>query len=286
MNVPVDSVVPVDRALLKRHLRQARQKSEGDFLAREMEGRMQESLDYIRLAPQRILALECAADLGARYPAAACLEIRRQDAPLVAAVENLPLPAASVDLIWANHFEFWRHDLARTLQEALRVLRPGGLLMLSTFGPDTLKELRAGLEVPALPTIDLRALGDLLLRVGFADPVTHTESLTLAYARLGTLFADLRAVAPDLFFPARCENAQRSRWQKLLTRYEHCRAERQDGKFPAHLEILHAHAWALADGDTRQRRESVSGQNVVPLRHEPLKSAPLPRNDAAKVRPV
>ncbi|MDR3157821.1 MAG: class I SAM-dependent methyltransferase [Zoogloeaceae bacterium] len=232
-----------DRALLKRHLRQVRQKGERDFLAREMDRRMQENLTYIRIAPQRILALECAADLSAHYPAAHCLHIGTD---AIAAAENLPLPANSVDLVWANCFAFWRHDFLRTLEETLRVLRPGGLLMLSTLGADTLKEMRAALETLEMtppPCIDLRALGDLLLRAGFADPVTHMESLTFTYTRLGTLFADLRAIAPDLFFPARQKNANRLRWQKLLTHYEHCRAKRQDDKFPAHTEILHAHSW-------------------------------------------
>lgn len=252
MNIPVNSVGhpigsngSIDRALLKRHLRQARQKGEGDFLAREMDARMRENLDYIRLAPQRILALACAADLNAHYPAAHCLRMGSKAADAVAAAECLPLPAESVDLVWANHFEFWRHDLPQTLREALRVLRSGGLLMLSTFGPDTLKDLRAGLDMPEMPPpcIGLRALGDLLLRAGFADPVTHAEGVTFAYARLGTLFADLRAISPELFFPARRPRANRLRWQNLLAHYERCRAGREDGKFPARAEILHAHAW-------------------------------------------
>jgi malonyl-CoA O-methyltransferase len=231
-----------DRALLKRHLRQVRQKGERDFLLRELDRRMQENLTYIRLAPQRILALECAADLSAHYPAARCLRIGTD---AIAAAENLPLPANSVDLVWANGFAFWRHDVLRTLEETLRVLRPGGLLMLSTFGDNTLKEMRAALEMPEMapPRIDLRTLGNLLLRAGFADPVTHTENLTFTYPRLGTLFADLRAIAPDLFFPPRQKTANRSRWQKLLTHYEHHRANRQDAQFPAPTEILHAHAW-------------------------------------------
>jgi malonyl-CoA O-methyltransferase len=171
---------------------------------------------------------------------------------VIAAAERLPLPDESVDLVWANRLEFWRHDLARTLQETLRVLRPGGLMMLSTFGHDTLKEMRAGWDTPEIvPPIDLRALGDLLLRVGFADPVTHTESLTFTYTRLGALFADLRAIAPDLFFPARRASANRRRWQKLLAHYERCRAEREDGRFPAHAEILHAHAWKPLRASTR-----------------------------------
>ncbi|MDR0735735.1 MAG: methyltransferase domain-containing protein [Zoogloeaceae bacterium] len=210
MNIPVNSVGhpigsngSIDRALLKRHLRQARQKGEGDFLAREMDARMRENLDYIRLAPQRILALACAADLNAHYPAAHCLRMGSKAADAVAAAECLPLPAESVDLVWANHFEFWRHDLPQTLREALRVLRSGGLLMLSTFGPDTLKDLRAGLDMPEMPPpcIGLRALGDLLLRAGFADPVTHAEGVTFAYAGWGRCLPTCAPFRPNCSFP-------------------------------------------------------------------------------------
>jgi malonyl-CoA O-methyltransferase len=239
----------LDRALLKRHLRQARARGEGDFLAREIDQRMQARLAYIRFAPQRILALGRVVDLGHRYPAAHCSCVGEA----IAGTQSLP--GGSVDLVWANLFEFWRHDWAQTLQEARRVLRPGGLLMLSAFGPNTLWEMRAGLDIPeALPScLDLRALGDLLFCSGFADTVADTERLTLTYVRLGTLFADLRAVAPDLFFSACRAHADRPRWQKLLRHYETCRAARADEKFPVQVEILHAHAWAPTDAH-RQRR--------------------------------
>ncbi|MDR2364272.1 MAG: methyltransferase domain-containing protein [Zoogloeaceae bacterium] len=248
----------VDRALLKRHLRGARERGERDFLPREIEARMRARLACVRLLPRRILALGRAADLSDRYPAAHCLCMgENESATVIAAADNdkLLLPDGSVDLIWANLFEYWRHDWARSLREARRVLRPGGLLMLSAFGPGAAQELRAGLDVPetTLPCLGPHALGNLLLHTGFVDSVTDTENITLTYTRLGTLFADLRAIAPDLFFPAAGKGANRLRWQELLRRYEDCRAKRQDGKFPARVEILYAHAWAPAEEPCRCR---------------------------------
>ena len=79
------------------------------------------------------------------------------------------------------------------------MLAPGGLLMFSTFGPDTLKELRAAYGASTVYThvnrfIDMHDLGDMLVHSGFADPVMDMEYITLTYAEVRDLMRDLKAI--------------------------------------------------------------------------------------------
>jgi malonyl-CoA O-methyltransferase len=96
-----------------------------------------------------------------------------------------------VDLVFSNATLQWCNDLDRTFAELLRVLRPGGLLMFTTFGPDTLRELRAAWAVAdgfthVSPFLDMHDIGDALVRARFADPVMDAERLTLTYGRCVT----------------------------------------------------------------------------------------------------
>jgi malonyl-CoA O-methyltransferase len=98
-----------------------------------------------------------------------------------------------VELVWSNMALHWLSDPLATLTEFRRVLAANGLLMFSTLGPDTLKELR-GVAGPARvhAFIDMHDLGDMLLAAGLSAPVMDMEILTLAYPDADTLLRDLR----------------------------------------------------------------------------------------------
>ncbi|GHT93009.1 malonyl-[acyl-carrier protein] O-methyltransferase [Betaproteobacteria bacterium] len=276
---------PIDRAALKMNLRRARRLGAdigaADFVAREIDLRMQERLDYVRLAPQRILDLGCGdgghslAALRGRYPDACCVGVDAETSLLLhtkatgglylaADAERLPLPDDSFDLVWANLLLPWLANPLAMAREALRVLQPGGLLMLSALGPDTLRELRAGFADGYAHTqafIDLHDLGDLLLDAGFADPVADMEMLTLTYTRLDALIAELRAAGVTCAMQNRRKSlAGRSLRQSLAAHYENLRAGREDGRLPVSVEIVYAHAWKSGDGGrvTGDRMKSVA----------------------------
>jgi malonyl-CoA O-methyltransferase len=112
---------------------------------------------------------------------------------LCADFEALPLADASVDCVVSNLALTWSQDLARSLAELHRVLKPGGLLMFSTLGPDTLLEW--GKErAPAMMQrlVDMHDLGDLLSHQGYAGPVMDQEHLRLTYSHVSKLLADLK----------------------------------------------------------------------------------------------
>jgi malonyl-CoA O-methyltransferase len=91
----------------------------------------------------------------------------------------------SLDLIWSNLTWSWLADPPRAVRDWYRALAPQGLLMMSGFGVDTMRqwrELASDLGLPAAPEFaDMHDVGDLLVKSGLADPVMDTERLTLTY---------------------------------------------------------------------------------------------------------
>jgi len=241
-------------------------------LQKEVRERMLERLDYTRLAPRQILD----AGTGTGHAARALAE-RYQDSHVVALdialgmlrlsaaaepwwrrflpvrrsavcadIENLPLQSASMDLVWSNLAIQWCNDLDQAFGEMVRVLRPEGLLMFSTFGPDTLKELREASaadpdHVHVSRFIDMHDIGDALVRAGFSAPVMDVEHFVLTYDDVLGVMRDLKAIG--------ARNAARGRPRglegkgfltRLTERYERFRDQ---GKLPATFEVVYGHAW-------------------------------------------
>lgn len=196
-----------------------------DALPREIERRMIERLELVRLQPERVLDIGCGAGasrqlLRQRFPATAWLGVdisermlraagprwtarlafgRRKQAVVCADAAQLPLADAAVDLIHSNLMLHWHPQPHTLFPEWKRVLRANGLLSFSCFGPDTLKELRAAFaaaQIPAapMPFVDMHDFGDMLVAAGFAAPVMDAELLTLTYRSADALLADVRAL--------------------------------------------------------------------------------------------
>lgn len=168
-------------------------------LVREVGEAMLARLDWVALKPRRIVEAGCGVGyctqlLQKRYPAAELLAI--DDSPemlayaktaaapqtnwLCTSLDRLPVEDDSIDLIISNLVLPWCMDLMKLLQEWRRVLRPEGLLMFSSFGLDTLRELQ-GQTVQLPHFVDMHNLGDALVQVGFADPVLDMDYFTLTY---------------------------------------------------------------------------------------------------------
>ena len=279
-----------DRAqVVRRFARAAADYREHDFLIREIDRRMQERLDYVRIEPRRILDLGCSAGgslpaLSARYPDAQWLGLDIAPAMLAAInlpragwprwlglgrkapvsrvagdAAQLPLAARSVGLVWSNLLLHWLDDPLPALAEAQRVLEVGGLLMFSTLGPDTLQELRMAFADGYAHTqrfTDMHDLGDMLVACGFADPVMDMEVIRLTYDDLDRMLGELRQAGSACAMKARRHGLTgRGRWQAMRAAYE---ALRQDGKLPATFEVVYGHAWKTAPKQTADGRAVVS----------------------------
>lgn len=161
-------------------------------------------------------------------------------------LENLPLAAGSVGLLWSNLAIQWCNDLDQVFGEVNRVLQPDGLFMFSTFGPDTLKELREASAVDADHVhvsrfIDMHDIGDALVRAGFSAPVLDAEHFVLTYDDVCDVMRDLKAIGAHNATAGRRRGLEGKGFlHGLAERYERFRKE---GKLPATFEVVYGHAW-------------------------------------------
>lgn len=159
-------------------------------------------------------------------------------------IERLPIANNSVDMVWSNLAIQWCNDLDQAFLEAKRVLKPNGLLMFSTFGPDTLKELRASSQnghTHVSRFIDMHDIGDALTRAGFSAPVLDVEHYTLTYDDVKGVMRDLKAIGAHNATEGRARGLLGKGFlQQLTQQYEQFR---MDGKLPATYEVTFGHAW-------------------------------------------
>lgn len=163
---------------------------------------------------------------------------------LCADIESLPITSNSINLLWSNLALQWCNDLDAAFKEAARVLQPNALYMFSTFGPDTLKELRAATQngnTHVSRFIDMHDIGDALSRAGFSAPVLDVEHYTLTYDNVRDVMKDLKSIGAHNATAGRNRGlAGKGFLQNLTQAYEQFRT---NNKLPATFEVIYGHAW-------------------------------------------
>lgn len=164
-------------------------------------------------------------------------------------IENLPIASQSINLLWSNLALQWCNDLDVAFNESARVLQPDGLFIFSTFGPDTLKELRIASRssndkhghTHVSRFIDMHDIGDALTRAGFNAPVLDVEHYTLTYNDVKGVMKDLKSIGAHNATQGRARGLQGKGFlQSLTENYEQFRTQ---GKLPATFEVIYGHAW-------------------------------------------
>ena len=256
------------RATRQARLRRGFEQAAADYdrhagVQQEVTRRLLARLELVRIDPTRILDLgagtgEGAAQLQQCHPEAQVIAVdfaqgmlqraraRAPDGqPVVADAFQLPLAPASVDLVFSSSTLQWCVPLADALAEIIRVLRPGGLLMFSTYGPDTLRELAtaqqaAGLDGGVNPFSDMHPIGDLLLEEGFRDPVLDVERLDVSYASARALVREIKGIGSRRLEPGAGPLPTRQQWRALDAAYP---VDAQ-ARVHATYEVIYAHAIA------------------------------------------
>jgi malonyl-CoA O-methyltransferase len=159
----------------------------------------------------------------------------------------LPFRDASFDLVFSSLMLQWCDDLDAVFAELARVLKPGGLLLFSTFGSGTLAELRdAWAAADGQPNhvnhfFDPPALGSALMHAGLAEPVLDVDRIVMHYPDAMTLMRELKAIGAHNVTRGRARGLTgRRRLAAMVDAYE---GLRRDGKLPATYEVIHASSW-------------------------------------------
>jgi malonyl-CoA O-methyltransferase len=237
-------------------------------------------LSLVALEPGVVLDLgaatgSAARSLAQRYPAALIVALDVSPAMLRRAASRslvvcadatrLPLATASVDLVYSNLMLQWCDEPDAVFAEAHRVMRPGGFLSFSTFGPDTLSELRAAWSAAdgfshVNRFIDMHDIGDALVRAGFTEPVMDVERVCLTYPDVLALMRDLKAIGAHNVTIGRARGLTgRARLARMTEAYE---PRRQAGRLPATYEVVYGAAWR---GQEPSSARVVGGEARIPI---------------------
>jgi len=270
----------LDRASVRRHFgRAAATYEQHDVLQREVQTHLLGRLDVYLESPLRVLDVGAGtgrgtAQLKKRWPKAQVVALdlalpmlraaRAHQAFLrpfqrvCAEATHLPLPDHCVDVLHSNLCFQWIDDLPALFGECMRVLKPGGLLAFTSFGPDTLKELRAAWAAVDEHShvgrfLDMHDVGDAMLAAGLRDPVLEVDRYTLTYSAPRALLQELKGLGATHADRARERHVTgKTRYRGMLAAYE---AMRVDGRIPATWEVIIAHAWGPPPGQARRTPE-------------------------------
>ncbi|MFQ5470515.1 MAG: malonyl-ACP O-methyltransferase BioC [Gammaproteobacteria bacterium] len=240
-------------------------------LQREVAQNLIERLEFIKIEPQKILDVGAGTGhltslLNQRYKKTEVIALDLAHNMLMQAkthssfitglfkkrryicgdAEYLPLNENGIDMIISNLTLQWCNNLEQAFSEFYRVLKPGGLLLFTTFGPDTLRELRQSWKtvdshIHVNAFIDMHDIGDALLRCHFNDPVLDVENITVTYKDTYKLMRDLKSLGAHNVTSGRSHGLTgKGPIKKMIEQYENFR---KDGLLPASHEVVHGHAW-------------------------------------------
>ena len=167
--------------------------------------------------------------------------------------EDLSIKDASIDLIFSTSTFQWCENLNKIFAECSRILKPDGALVFTTFGPDTLKELRQSWaqvdqNIHVHSFIDMHHIGDLLVANHYADPVVDMEVITLEYQRVRQLLRDLKDTGSRGKFGVADSSASiglmgKGKYHKFEAAYE--KQRQKNGLLPASYEVIYGYARKL-----------------------------------------
>ena len=241
---------------------------ESAFLQKEVASRLLERLELMNVKPKTVLDAGCGTGFCTRILdkkfskaktigvdiAAGMIEYAKKQKGLfnkieyqIADVEKLPFNNSQFDLIFSNLTVQWVGDLKQMFTELNRVLKPGGLLVFSTLGPDTLIELKQSWQqvdqrVHVNDFFDMHIVGDKVHAAQFENTVMDRDVITLTYKTMLGLMKDLKAIGAHNMDTERQKGLMgKSKFEKLKNAYEQFRWE--GGELPATYEVVYGHAW-------------------------------------------
>jgi len=267
------SPIVFDRALLRERMRRALARGPETFLVDRVAADLAERLGAV------LRQFEVAVDLGTPTDAVrdalsdnaaigmlvGASALSRRAPAIVADEEALPLRDGSLDLVVSALALQFVNDLPGALVQIRRALKPDGLFLAALLGGDTLGELRqsfaaaeseveGGVSPRVAPFADVREMGALLQRAGFALPVTDVERLTVRYSSPFILMGELRRMgATNALAERRRTPLRRATLQRMAEIYAQRFAD-PDGKIRATFEVIWLSGWAPHESQQKPLR--------------------------------
>lgn len=245
--------------------RAAKTYDEAAFFQKVAGERLLERLQYFKLQPQNILDLGCGTgfftrELSKRYPDAKvtgadlaqgmieyCAAQSQQEEYVCADALRLPFESESFDFVFSNLTFQWIDELPQLFQELNRVLKPEGLLLFTTLGPDTLYELKQSWAAVndyqhVNNFIDMHHVGDAMLSARLSDPVVDSEPVVIGYNKALELMRDLKNIGAHNIDSSRNHGLTSPRQLRQLEK-EYQQFKLDDGQLPATYELVYGHAF-------------------------------------------
>ncbi len=285
---------PFDRFAVRAHRdRAANGLAKHDFLLREVGQRLAERLDDIRRAFPRVLDLgghhgamadllgdKAATELLVQTDVSPAMTVRAtaraggRALHLTADEEALPFAPGSFDLALSNLSLHWVNDLPGALLQLRHTLRPDGLLLASMLGGETLFELRqclmeaelaveGGISPRISPFAEVRDMGNLLTRAGFALPVADADTLTVTYDNALALMRDLRGMGESNAIAERRKSlSRRATLLEATALYDRKFAD-ADGRIGATFQVIYLSGWAPHPSQQKPLRPGSAAQRLA-----------------------
>jgi malonyl-CoA O-methyltransferase len=249
----------------------------------EIADRLLDRLEFVKIDPQVIIEVGARTGyiteaLGRRYPHAQLVATDWSSHSLQtisanpnmlcvnADPENIPLASSIADLLVANLVWSWSNNGQDCLREWRRLLKPGGLLLFTALGPDTLCELRASFaavddQAHVHLFLDMHDIGDAMLTAQFSDTVMQAERIHFSYSRLTGLWHDLRRTgATNALVERRKGLTGKNRWRKMEAEYGQLISP--EGDWPVTVEVVYGVGWAQQH---ESQRSNDQGEVFVPV---------------------
>lgn len=275
----VDGMDVFDRRLVRlRRERAAANWADHDFLFREVAERLAERLDDVRRRFPLALelgrrggaltaAIQTRAGIETIAHAGLSLSAVRDagDVAVVADEEALPFRDGVFDLVTSSLSLHWVNDLPGALTQVRRALKPDGLFLAALFGGGTLAELRdalmdaemeeeGGVSPRVSPFADVRDMGALLQRAGFALPVVDVDTITVTFPDTLALMKDLRGMGETNAVKARRSDFLRRATLGRAAQVYRDRHGDSAGRIPATFRVMFVTAWAPASSQPKALR--------------------------------
>jgi malonyl-CoA O-methyltransferase len=206
---------------------------------------------------------------------------------------RLPFADSSVDVVFSSLMLQWCDPLDAVFTEVRRILKPAGFFAFTTFGPDTLKELRSAWSAVdgynhVNQFMDMHDVGEALVRAGLMEPVLDVDRMQLTYQDTLALMKDLKAIGAHNVTAGRSRGLMgRARLARVEAAYE---GFRRNGRLPATYEVIYGATWGAAGrtgaGASASSSASPAARAGVPMTGGEVRISPsaIRRRDRASER--